>query len=126
MTRYTLDVLGSCAFGLQFNTLNDSDSFFYKTARMISNFFSLGTFIVVIMHMLTPNLASWLGITNKRMSDEVENFFFDLLRQAEEVRRKESEHRGDLLQLMLDIRDAEDGKASRKSTYVGAYIYESP
>ena len=37
--------------------------------------------------------------------EKVENFFFNLLHGAEELRRKEMKNRGDMLQLMLDLKN---------------------
>lgn len=79
---------------------------------MVTDFSGFKNTVKFILRLLSPTLLKWLNI--KQTSDQVENFFFDLLRGAEQLRRKESQHRGDFLQLMLDIRDEEDNKASRE------------
>lgn len=111
MARFALDVIGSCAFGLRFNTLTESDSLYRKVSKTLNDPGFKNTFRL-ILQFVNPNLLKWFGM--KITSDEVENFFFDLLHGAEELRSRESEHRGDFLQLMLDIRDEENDKASRK------------
>ena len=118
MTRYTLDVLGCCAFGLEFNTLKDSNSLFRNMAKIITDFSGLrNTIRFCILQVLSPTLIKWFDI--KQTTAEAENFFFDLLHNAEQLRRRETGwHRGDFLQLMLDIRDDEENKASREYVFM--------
>ena len=111
MARFALDVIGKCAFGLQFNSMKESDSLYRKIGKTFTNTGFTNTFRMLLL-FVNPSLLKWFGL--KMTSEEVENFFFDLLHRAEELRRKEANHRGDFLQLMLDIKDEDNNKAQRK------------
>jgi cytochrome P450 family 6 len=111
MARFALDVIGKCAFGLQFNTLSESDNLYREVGKTL-NEGGLKNSFRMLLQFINPNLLKLFGM--KMTSDEVEHFFFNLLHGAEEVRRKEPEHRGDFLQLMLDLKDENGNKVNRK------------
>ena len=111
IARFSLDVVGTCAFGLQFNTMQESDSLYHKIGKAFTDTGFKNT-IRLMITIINPNLLPYFGL--KMTTNEVENFFFDLLHGAEELRRHEKEHRGDFLQLMLDIKNEDNNKAQRK------------
>ncbi len=103
-SRFSTDVIGCCAFGLEFNTLKDPESEFRKIARklMENSFFAM---VVAVLRNVCPSLIRRFRVTI--FPPELQPFFFDLLRKSEEIRKNEIKRRDDFVQLMLDIRDQE-------------------
>lgn len=75
MAKFATDVIGSCAFGLQFNSLQDPHSEFRKMGQDVfrPSFKVLFKFIARNIH---PNLPYYLNL--KFLRPEVETFFWIL------------------------------------------------
>ncbi|XP_018305116.1 uncharacterized protein [Mycetomoellerius zeteki] len=104
-SRYTTDVIATCAFGIKVNSMKDPTNKFYVYGKEASNFrgvirgikfFFLGTF---------PKLGRILNL--KVMNDYVSDFFKDIIRTTIATRDAEHITRPDMLQLMMDIRGKE-------------------
>ena len=104
-SKYTTDVIATCAFGIKVNSMKDPTNKFYVYGKEASNFtgvlrgikfFFLGTF---------PRLGRILNL--KVMNDYVSDFFRDIIRTTIATRDAEHITRPDMLQLMMDIRGKE-------------------
>ncbi|XP_018395595.1 PREDICTED: cytochrome P450 9e2-like [Cyphomyrmex costatus] len=104
-SRYTNDVIATCAFGIKVNSMKDPTNKFYIYGKEATNFggairalkfFFVGTF---------PRLGRIFKI--KLMNDDVSNFFTNIIRTTIATRDAEHITRPDMLQLMMDIRGKE-------------------
>ncbi|KYN29649.1 PREDICTED: cytochrome P450 9e2-like [Trachymyrmex cornetzi] len=103
-SKYTTDVIATCAFGIQLNSMKDPTNKFHIYGKEANNFtvlrgikfFFLGTF---------PRLGRILNL--KIMNDCVSDFFEDIIRTTIATRDAEHITRPDMLQLMMNIRDKE-------------------
>lgn len=112
MSRYTTDIIGTCAFGLEFNTLNDPESQHRKISQLLFTP-SFKTITANLIRFVSPNLSKLLNISGHQ--PQVESFFFDLLKQTEEHRKTKTNRRNDLIQLMLDIKERDVSDFSKKN-----------
>nr|QZM07463.1 cytochrome P450 monooxygenase CYP6SZ1 [Lasioderma serricorne] len=97
-TSYTVDVIGSCAFGLDCNTFKDKDHKFLKYSfKAISKINPLKVLIL----MGIPSLAKKLHM--RLTSKDVEEFFFDLIKKTVAFRRDTNTTRKDFMQLLLEL-----------------------
>jgi cytochrome P450 family 6 len=119
LARFSLDVIGKCAFGVQFNCLTESNSFYRRISKTLNEGGLKGSFRILLHHFLNPNLLKLLGV--KITTDEVENFFINMLRSAEKLRRHQQDHRDDFLQLLLHYKEEND-KASKPNRKLSAHI----
>lgn len=101
MARFSLDVTGKCVLGLQFNTLVESEPLCWEVLGTMMRGSRLQNSIKMIL--AGSNLLQLFGM--KLYSDEMENFVFHLLHDIERERQRESEHREDYLQYMLDMKE---------------------
>lgn len=101
-TKFTVDVIANCVFGVQCDSLGNPDNEFYTKARDISNFNTTSKFINVIAYALFPKLSKWLGLEiTSRSSGE---YFRNIIAETIENREKEGTIRMDMLNLLMDAR----------------------
>uniref|UniRef100_A0AAT9UTS3 Cytochrome P450 6QA1 n=1 Tax=Maconellicoccus hirsutus TaxID=177089 RepID=A0AAT9UTS3_MACHI len=105
MAQFSTDVIGRCAFGLDFNTMKDPQSAFRSIGKKI---FVLSWSIVarICLRLINPRLLKWIRI--KAVSNEVETFFFNLLYDTIRYRKTEVNERYDFLQIMCNIKAQEE------------------
>ncbi|XKL67046.1 hypothetical protein PGB90_010466 [Kerria lacca] len=104
--RYALDVIGCCAFGLEFNALNDPNSEFRKISKESSGS-TTGNSIRRIIRLLDSTRLLKKLFNFHEISPKVDTFFFNLLKDTKELRENELITRNDFVQLMLDMRTKE-------------------
>ncbi|XP_055855872.1 cytochrome P450 6a9-like [Episyrphus balteatus] len=110
--RFTTDVIGSCAFGIECNSLKDPNAEFRKYGRSVfeeQNHHSL----IIGFTRSCPKLARKLRIrTTKR---EIETFFMGAARDAVEYREKNNIRKNDFMSTLIDLKNnkpiqTEDGQ----------------
>ncbi|XP_050431550.1 probable cytochrome P450 6a13 [Adelges cooleyi] len=101
MGDYSTDVIGTCAFGLQLNSIVDNNSLFRKLGRAMFAP-SIKLQLKDMFQYISPVLRKMLKITDfpKFATDLFENFF----RQTMEYREKNHITRNDFVQCMLQAR----------------------
>ncbi|XP_060800329.1 cytochrome P450 6a2 [Amyelois transitella] len=106
MTRYTTDVIGSCAFGFNPESLKDPDSpFLIMAGKMFRA--DRATILKRYCRTFFPRLFKFLNL--RTYSSDVETFFTGIIEQVLTERRKTGAHRHDFLQLMLNVQKSENG-----------------
>nr|CAD7255715.1 unnamed protein product [Timema shepardi] len=102
MAKYGTDIIGTCAFGLQFNSLKNPDSEFRAMGRKILH----KTRIQMLNMMLSikfPFLANLLKVTYFNM--DASNFFLGVVKETVEHREKNNIQRNDFLQLLIQLKN---------------------
>ncbi|XP_066997652.1 cytochrome P450 9e2 isoform X2 [Anabrus simplex] len=106
--RFTMDVIASCAFGVECDSLKQPDAEFVKIASQFNDIpllHRIGLFAVIL---LIPQLAKFLPLSffNTKTMD----FLADVISRAKKVRENSTSHRrNDFLQLVLDASHKEPG-----------------
>ncbi|KAK9501862.1 hypothetical protein O3M35_012512 [Rhynocoris fuscipes] len=100
--RFSMDVIGSCAFGIDARNLEDGDNEF---RRMGKKQFQMDfiQFLKFIMITNFPNLVKRLKIKLNR--PDVSKYFCDLIKKTLEHRKNNKIHRNDFIQLMLQLQE---------------------
>lgn len=107
--RFTTDVIGTCAFGIECNSLKNKDAEFRMMCRSIfkeprhsmKTIFLMGTF---------PEIARFFRM--KTHTDDVLDFFLGIVREAITYREKNKIERNDFLDLLLKLKN--ENKANTK------------
>lgn len=100
--RYTIDVIATCAFGLEVNTLNNPDNIMRKIASvktMSSKFYFLRQFLMQYSHFAARFLKLW------QVPPEVSKFCVTLLKDTMEYRRKHNVSRNDFIDLLIKVKN---------------------
>ncbi|XP_063930107.1 probable cytochrome P450 6a14 [Zophobas morio] len=108
---FTTDIIGSCAFGLEFNSFKEDDSTFRQYGRKFfkgSKSRLLHRFFVASF----PNVAKKLGVPV--VPRDISSFFINVVKETVEYREKNNHTRKDFMQLLIDLKD---NKVSSESGY---------
>lgn len=103
-SRYTTDVIGSCAFGLECNSLSNPKSEFLQMGRLVTEK-PLHSGIVQAFMFSQPDLSRRLRM--RLFRPEVSEFFCETVRQTLEYREREHVKRKDLIQLLMDLKEGD-------------------
>ncbi|KAF2898967.1 hypothetical protein ILUMI_07203 [Ignelater luminosus] len=101
--RFTTNVIGSCAFGLEFNCFEEAESNFIKYGKRF--FVPKGIELLKdFIGFAKPSLARRLRmcLTPK----EVEEFFMKIIKESVNYRETKNFERKDFMQLLIDIRNS--------------------
>lgn len=119
LSMYGMDVIGSCAFGLDIDCFKYPDSPFRKMGkRVISPGFFNNMKAIVIF--LFPALATILRL--RFVPGDIENFFVKTVEDTIKYREENNVVRNDFMQLLINLK--KNGNfSSRFCFYVGYNIY---
>ncbi|KAJ8944237.1 hypothetical protein NQ314_009514 [Rhamnusium bicolor] len=110
--RFSTDIIGSCAFGLECNSFKDPDSPFRTYGKiMFEPKQKLNSFFRVIL-MDYPNIARALGI--RQIRKEVSDFFTKVVEDTVNYREKNNFVRNDFLQLLINIKESNQEGEEKK------------
>ncbi|XP_055373126.1 probable cytochrome P450 6a13 [Condylostylus longicornis] len=120
--RYTTDVIGTCAFGIDCNSLKDPKAKF----RMIGKKSLEKPRMTVPLRLLSsqfPNFARKLHI--KTEHDDVSEFFMGALKETIGFRERNDVRRNDFLDIMISLKnsDNEDERITFEEIAAQAYIF---
>ncbi|XP_032682971.1 cytochrome P450 9e2-like [Odontomachus brunneus] len=105
-TKYTNDVIATCAFGIKMDTMRDPTNKFYMHGRNSTRFLEFRTIMLIFLKTFSIG-----RILNLRLVDEeVTNYFTNIIKTIIKKRDTENITRPDMLQLMMDVR----GKAGKE------------
>ena len=103
--KFTTDVIGVCAFGLQMNAMASEESVFRTMGRRIFDV-DFKKLVRMRLRMFSPVLYDVVG---RLMADtDVNNFFIDTTRQTMDYRKKNNVVKHDFVDLLMGIRDHPD------------------
>lgn len=103
--RFTTDVIGVCAFGLNASAIAEENSEFRMIGKAIFNR-STFKFVRSRIRESVPWLFRLLG--SLFYNREVNDFFIRLIRRTIEYRKSNNLRRGDFVDLMVEVRDNPD------------------
>ncbi|XP_029170418.1 cytochrome P450 9e2-like [Nylanderia fulva] len=106
-SRYTTDVIATCAFGINVDSMRNPDNDFFKLGGKATTFDT----VALIKILLYQHLPRLMNLLNLKMVDERTNaFFVNLVAETIRIRDEKNITRPDMLQLMMDSRGKREGK----------------
>jgi len=103
-TRYTNDVIATCAFGIIVDSMRNPNNEFYVNGREATTFNNLSLIKFFIFRSL-PWVAKVLKL--RMVRQKIADFFQDLVDSTIKIRDENGIVRPDMLQLMMESRDKE-------------------
>lgn len=100
--RFTTDVIGSCAFGFEINSLKNPNVEFRKMSRKALTVRRYGILGFVIRFSM-PQLARRLHV--KDTMADVEKFFLGIVKETIEYRERNNIRRNDFMDMLIDLKN---------------------
>lgn len=100
-TKFTNDVIATCAFGIKVDTMRNPTNKFFIYGKDTTTFQGVRA-MKFIAFKTFPKLAQFLGL--RLISDHVVSFFKNIVETTIATRDAENITRPDMIQLMMDIR----------------------
>ncbi|XP_058453127.1 cytochrome P450 6a8-like [Malaya genurostris] len=128
LSRYTIDVIGTCAFGIECNSFRDPDNEFRKYGKLAFDKLPHSPLVVYLMKAFRK-YANALGM--KQLHEDVTLFFSKVVRDTIDYREKNHVVRNDFMDLLLKLKNTgrleeageEIGKLSFAEIAAQAFIF---
>lgn len=102
--RFTTDIIGTCAFGIECNSLKDPNAEFRHYGRKIFGAPRNGFLVRAFMNVF-ENVAKILHLKVTR--DDVSEFFLKVVHDTVDYREKHNINRNDFMDLLIKIKNQE-------------------
>lgn len=109
--RFTTDVIGTCAFGIECNSLQDPQAEFRKKGRSIFTEPRHSGFVQLFL-VTNPDLARKFHM--KIFKDDITEFFLNIVRQTVTYRLENGIKRNDFMDLIIELK-AKDESLAREN-----------
>ncbi|XP_063704177.1 probable cytochrome P450 6a14 [Culicoides brevitarsis] len=120
LARFTTDVIGSCAFGLECNSIADPDAEFRKMGKiLLKNVNFVKVFFGQNFPWFSKNILHLTILT-----DQIRNFFFNTVKQNVAYRQKNGSQRNDFLDLLIGLYNEKKTNDEKDWDLEGLSIYE--
>lgn len=102
-SRYTNDVIASCAFGLKVNSFMNPENEFYVNGRKMMNFTGFSMMLRMFLLIKLP----WIGRLFKLEFSEMSTakLFKSIILDAMNMRKKQNIYRPDMINIMMEVRE---------------------
>lgn len=125
-SKFTVDVIASCAFGIEVNSFKNPDNEFHTIAGKLTDFGNLKTALTIAGYMMFPSLMKVLNIS--LFGKDVEKFFQGAIHDTMRIREEKGIIRHDMINLLIQARKGNlfhETKEDSKATDGFATVQES-
>ncbi|XP_055313348.1 probable cytochrome P450 9f2 [Sitodiplosis mosellana] len=102
-SRYTNDVIASCAFGIKVNSIAEPDNSFYRNGKVLMDFSGVKRSIKFFVTMLCTKFARLFNI--KFFDEAISNEFKAMILNTMDLRKKNHIFRPDMINILMQVRD---------------------
>ena len=100
-TKFANDVIATCAFGIEVDSIKNPDNQFYRTGTNAAAFQKTAMMKFMLI-LVFPKLSKLIGM--RFISKQDTDFFIDVIKTTVKTRDEQGITRPDVLQLMMDAR----------------------
>ncbi|XP_037953932.1 probable cytochrome P450 6a18 [Teleopsis dalmanni] len=119
--RFTTDVIGTCAFGIECNSLKDPNAEFRCWGRKALTLNRHGAFISGLIESF-PKLARKLRM--KIIHNEINDFFMRIVHETVELRERKNIKRNDFMDLLVELKKTKTIKLENGEVLTGLTMNE--
>lgn len=102
-SRYTSDIIASCAFGVKVNSFADQNNYFYASAKKLINFNSFAMSIKFVIFLALPKLAQFIKL--KLFDQKVSSEFKTMVLDTMAMRQNNNIYRPDMINMLMQARE---------------------
>lgn len=120
-TRFTSDVIASCAFGLEMNSMENRDNGFYHTGKNVTNFDGIKG-VKLLLFDCIPTLMKIFRV--HLFETKAISYFRNVVKTTIDYREKsQSFSRPDLINLLIKAKAAAQNEAFGRKSTIGEILY---
>ncbi|CAO1441584.1 unnamed protein product [Diamesa hyperborea] len=101
-TKFTVDVIASCAFGIEVNSFSNPDNDFHKIAQKVTNFASFKNTMKFAGFFMAPKLMNFLKI--RLFDKDINDFFNEAIMDTMKIREQKNITRNDMINLLMQAK----------------------
>lgn len=117
--RFTTDVIGTCAFGIECNSLKDPEAKFLEMGQ--KSLTGRHSFVVIGLKMAFPDIARFLHMKDNK--DEVIDFFMKIIHENVDYREKNNIHRNDFMNMLIEMKNKPNPELTMDELAAQAFIF---
>lgn len=105
-SRFAIDVIGTCAFGVKVNSIEDPNNEFFQAAQeLVASSTNIMAGLKLLLFMSCPRFAKWLGLSlvSPKTSSRFRSMIFDTM----EHRKNNNIFRPDLINMLMKVRSGD-------------------
>lgn len=114
MAGFAMDVIATCAFGLDINVLENPDSVFVKIANSVFQPSKLGKLRRYLRNHLPFFIYKTFGL--KSIPKEMEDYFIKVIKNSIKQREENNLQRNDFIQLMMELKEQEQAQTNPENS----------
>lgn len=122
LARFTTDVIGTCAFGIECNSLDDPNAIFRLKGRKAFDEPRHGNVVVNLIRAF-PSIAQRLGV--KVFADDVIDFFMKVVRDTVAYREENDISRNDFMDMLIKMKNHSEDPLTIEEIAAQAFIFFS-
>ncbi|XP_046596128.1 probable cytochrome P450 6a13 [Neodiprion lecontei] len=112
--KFATDVIGSCAFGIQMNSLSDEDAAFRNMGKKMLDV-TMGQRFAIVVVLCSPWLFKKLKLSLTR--PDVEEFFLRYTRETFEYREKNNVQKHDFIDLLRNLKNVDQSLGEGETVF---------
>lgn len=101
-SKFTVDMIATCAFGLEVNSFKDPDNDFQKITSLVTAFTKPITALKIMANQIAPKLLEFLNISV--MDKKICAFFRETILETMKIREEKGIIRHDMINLLIQAR----------------------
>lgn len=119
-SRFLIDIIGTCAFGIECNSLKDPQAKFRQMGRKVFDQPKLGAFERILI-FTCKNVAKALGV--RIHHKDVTDFFLQIVQETVEYREKHNVQRNDFMNLLIELKNSTNDLGSLTINEIAAQAF---
>jgi cytochrome P450 family 6 len=120
MANFTMDIIGTCAFGLEIKAMDSNDNRFKKIgSKIFPTHLDFMVRLKILVNLLCPQLSTYYKF--RFIEQEVEDFLVKVVHDTVSYRENNNVTRNDFLDLLIQLRNKEK-EGSNFGTYFITFL----
>lgn len=120
MGRYTIDTIGTCAFGIDCNSLSDPNTVFHEKSKKEFEQPKYGYTEAILMNTYV-NVAKLLGI--RLHHKDVTDFFINCVKETISYREENNVQRKDFMSLLIELKNSKNDQEKLTFNEIAAQAF---
>lgn len=110
--KVSVDVIATCAYGLEVNSLKNPDNIFQKMTKIFDHLLSVRNILKIVGFLFLPKLMKRMKLCF--LGTEFRELFCDQISETMAIRMKQKIFRPDLVNLLMNVKEKQANGSAKK------------